>query len=222
MTTTMRSRTKSTSQRLSSRAKDTSKIAEDSEPPIHIPPILAYTHSTAPSAPFIRRVDTTALLLSVSLRLAKLDSIEDVGRATASTFAHTAKVAYPAGLAARTTVTKPDCLLAENVTVEEKCVIKECVIGANCQISTGSRLTRCVLMDGVVVGEKCQLTGCVVGKKCKVGKEAVLKDCEVQDGNVVPDGTDAKNEKFMIGGLEDELDEDFEGDGGEGIDLMGS
>jgi len=205
-------------QRLSARAKDTSKVTEQLEAPIHIPPVLSYMHSTAPSAAFIRRVDSTALLLSVSLSLAKLDSIENVGKAASSSFAHNAKVAYSAGLAERTTVSKADCLLADNVTVDEKCVIKECVIGANCRISTGSRLTRCVLMDGAVIGEKCQLTGCVVGKKSKIGKEAVLKDCEVQDGNVVPDGTDAKNEKFLIGGLEDEMDGGFD-DGGGGIDL---
>lgn len=186
-----------------------------------VPPMLAYVHSSQPSAPLVRRVDTSALLLSVSLRLAKLESVEEVGRAASSAFAHNHKIAYPGGIAQRCTVTKADCLLAENVTVEEKCVIKESVIGANCHIASGARLTRCLIMDGAVVGERCQLTGCIVGRRSKIGRESALKDCEVQDGNIVPEETDAKNEKFMIfEGLEEGEDgmdvaEDFEDDRGD-------
>lgn len=188
-----------------------------------IPPILAYVHPSQPSAPLIRRVDSSALLLSVSLRLAKLESIEEVGRTAASPFAHAQKIAYPAGVAQRCTVTKNDCLLAENVTVEEKCVIKESVVGANCHIASGARLTRCLLMDGAVVGERCQLTGCIIGRRSKIGRESVLKDCEVQDGNVVPDETDAKNEKFMVfEGLEEEDgDDDEDMDAGEDFEEGG-
>lgn len=156
-------------------------------------------------------MDTSALLLSVSLRLAKLESIEEVGRTAASPFAHSQKVAYPAGVAQRCTVTKADCLLADNVTVEEKCVIKESVIGANCHIASGARLTRCLIMDGAVIGERCQLTGCIVGRRSQIGRESVLKDCEIQDGNIVPEETDAKNEKFMVfEGLDDEDGEGME------------
>ncbi|KAL2824948.1 hypothetical protein BDW59DRAFT_81342 [Aspergillus cavernicola] len=187
------------------------------EPPhkenLAIPPVLAYMHSSLPSAPLIRRVDTSTLLLSVSLHLAKLESIEEAGRVAASPFAHNQKVAESAGVAQRCTVTKSDCLLAHNVTVEEKCVIKESVIGTNCHIASGARLTRCLIMDGAVIGERCQLTGCIVGRRSKVGRECVLKDCEVQDGNVVEDQTDAKNEKFMMfEGLDDDAD-------AEGIDV---
>jgi bifunctional N-acetylglucosamine-1-phosphate-uridyltransferase/glucosamine-1-phosphate-acetyltransferase GlmU-like protein len=140
---------------------------------------LAYIHPKA--GKLIKRVDTAPLLLNVSLQLAKLESIEAVGRDASSPFAHQAKVAYPEGIASRTTVTRPDCLLAENVTVEEKSAIKECVIGANCQIRQGAKLTRCVLMDGVVVGKGCKLTGCILGKRCEIGEESILTDCEVQE-----------------------------------------
>ncbi|RDW90252.1 translation initiation factor eIF2B subunit gamma [Aspergillus mulundensis] len=183
------------------------------------PPVLAYMHSSLPSAPIIRRVDASSLLLSVSLRLAKLESIEEVGKVAASPFAHNQKVAYPAGVAQRCTVTKSDCLLADNVTVEEKCVIKESVIGVGCHIASGARLTRCLVMDGAVVGERCQLTGCIVGRRSKIGRECVLKDCEVQDGHGVEEQTDAKNEKFMrFEGLDEDAEgmdvsEDFEDDG---------
>lgn len=155
-----------------------------------VPPILAYLHPSKPTprqptVPLLRRVDTGPLLLSVSLQLAKLDSIENLGRDASSPFAHQSKVAYPEGVASKTTVTRPDCLLAENVTVEEKCSIKESVIGANCQIKSGAKLTRCVLMDGVVVEKGCKLTGCILGKRSVIGEDSVLVDCEVQENLMV-------------------------------------
>lgn len=183
--------------------------------PLVIPPILAYIHPSSADAPLIRRVDTAAALLSVSLRLAKLESVEEAGRIASSPFAHAHKIAYQGGVAQRCTVSKADCLLAENVTVEEKAVIKESVIGANCHVKSGARLSRCVLMDGVVVGERCQLMGCIVGRRAQVGRESVLKECEVQEGNVVAEETDAKGEKFMVfEGLDEEVDDVVDGDGG--------
>ena len=167
--------------------------------PLTIPSMLAYIHTSKPSGPLVRRADNSAVLLSVSLLLAKLESVDEVGRTAASPFAHPQKVAYPAGVAQRCTVSKGDCLLADNVTVEEKSVIKESVVGANCHIASGARLTRCLIMDGAVVGERSQLTGCIIGRRSKVGRESVLKECEVQDGYAVADETNAKNEKLMLG-----------------------
>ncbi|RDH19295.1 eukaryotic translation initiation factor subunit eIF2B-gamma [Aspergillus niger ATCC 13496] len=182
------------------------KVGSPASQAVEHPQILAYVQQG--STPFVRRVDSSAILLSTSLRLAKLDSIEEVGRQAASPFAHSQKVAHPEGVAQRCTVTKSDCLLAENVTVEPTCVIKESVIGPNCHISSGARLTRCVVMDGAVVESRAQLTGCLIGRRARIGRECVLKDCEVQDANVVPEETDAKNEKFMVfEGLDDEGDE---------------
>ena len=172
-----------------------------------VPPMLAYVQRGP--APFVRRVDSSAMLLSTSLRLAKLESTEEAG-STASSLAHNAKIAHPEGIAQRCTVTKSDCLLDRNVTVEEKCVIKESVIGSNCHISSGARLTRCLVMDGAVIGERCQLTGCIVGKRSNIGRESIMKDCEIQHGNVIPEGTDAKNDKFMVF---EGLDEDEDGMG---------
>lgn len=187
------------------------KIPEKERSDLTIPPVLAYIHSSKPSAPLVRRVDSSAVLLSVSLLLAKLESVEEAGRAAASPFAHSQKVAFPAGVAQRCTVSKADSLLAENVTVEEKSVIKESVIGANSHIASGARLTRCLVMDGAVIGERSQLTGCIIGRRSKVERECVLKESEVQDGYVVPEETNAKNEKFMIfEGLEKDTDEGFE------------
>ncbi|KAI1004906.1 hypothetical protein K3495_g3310 [Podosphaera aphanis] len=162
---------------------------------LDVPPILAYLHP--PKGKLIRRVDTAPLLLSVCLQLAKLESIEEVGKKASSPFAHQKKVAHPDGIAPRTTVMRPDCLIAENVAVEEKSSIKECIIGANCQIKTGAKLLRCLLMDGVVVGKGCKLTGCILGKRCEIGADSTLQDCEVQENLFVEAGTEDKNNKLM-------------------------
>ncbi|TAQ84106.1 hypothetical protein B7494_g7566 [Chlorociboria aeruginascens] len=164
-----------------------------------IPPILAYIHpskpTTKPTMPIIRRVDTSPLLLSISLQLAKLESIDQVGRDASSPFAHASKVAYPEGVASRTTVTRPDCLLAENITVEEKCSIKECVIGAN------------------LVGKGCKLTGCILGRRSEIGEDSILQDCEVQENLLVEAKTEDKNNNLMssegMEATEEEIQESF-------------
>lgn len=113
-------------------------------------------------------------------------------------------------------MTRPDCLLAENVTVEEKSSIKECVIGANCKIRTGAKLTRCVLMDGAVVGKGCKLTGCILGKRCEIGEESILTDCEVQENLFVEPHTEDKSNKLMssdgMEATEEEIQESLEDD----------
>ena len=150
-----------------------------------VPPILAYIHPSHQSGPLIRRVDTAQLLLSVSLQLAKLPSIEETGSGPASPFAHAKKVAYPEGVKPRTTITKPDCLIADNVMVDEKTSIKECVVGAGCQIKEGAKLFQCLLMDGVVVGKGCKLTRCILGRRSDIGEGSVLTECEVQENLLV-------------------------------------
>ncbi|KAK4239033.1 hypothetical protein C8A03DRAFT_43278 [Achaetomium macrosporum] len=167
----------------------------DSEPPV--PPMLAYIHPSTPDTPLIRRADTAQLLLQISLQLAKLPSIEEVGPEAASPFAHARKVAYPEGVKPRTTITKADSLVADNVTVQEKTSIKECVVGANCQIGEGAKLSQCLLMDGVVVGKNCKLTRCILGRRAEVGEGCVLTECEVQENLLVEAKTEAKEEKFM-------------------------
>jgi translation initiation factor eIF-2B subunit gamma len=67
-------------------------------------------------------------------------------------------------------------------------------------------------MDGATIGDKCVLTGTVVGKKSKIGSKCALTGCEIQDGNVVAEGTEGKGEKYLVGGLEDEMGD---GDGRE-------
>ncbi|PMD13152.1 hypothetical protein NA56DRAFT_651965 [Hyaloscypha hepaticicola] len=190
-----------------------------------VPPILAFIQPKG--GKMIRRVDTAPLLLSVSLQLAKLEAIDAVGKDASSPFAHQAKVAYPEGIASKTTITRPDCLLAENVTVEEKSSIKECVIGANCQIKQGAKLQRCVLMDGVVVEKCCKLTGCILGRRSQIGEDSILLDCEVQENLLVEAGTEDKNSKLMssegMEATEEEIQESFaDGEGDQAMEMEDS
>lgn len=170
-------------------------LAKPTEP--IVPPILAYIHPSHADAPLLRRVDTAQLLLAVSLQLAKLPSIEEAGLEAASPFAHSKKVAYPDGVKPRTTITRQDSLIADNVMVEEKTSIKECVVGANCQIKEGAKLFQCLLMDGVVVGKGCKLTRCILGKRSGVGEGSTLTDCEVQENLLVEPKTEDKDSKLM-------------------------
>ena len=195
-----------------------------SQQKLNIPPILAYIHpssSTATSSsmstprpsPLIRRVDTSHLLLSVSLYLATLPSFSDssISILNPSPFSHPDKISPQSTIAPRTTIHTPTTLIGPNSTISEKCVIKECVIGANCSVQVGARLTKCLLMDGVEIGEKVQLTGCILGRRSRIGKECVLWECEVQNGNMVPEGTDSRGEKFMIfEGLDGDDDEEVD------------
>ncbi|KAM7186354.1 hypothetical protein V8F20_011421, partial [Naviculisporaceae sp. PSN 640] len=116
---------------------DSNKSSPATEKKIPIPPMLAYIHpsprvppptatsnnnssSAAPVAapgPIIRRVDTAQLLLQTSLQLARLPSLEEypADHPSSSPYSHARKVAYPEGVKPRTTITKADSLVAENV-----------------------------------------------------------------------------------------------------------
>lgn len=182
----------------------------------YLPPILSYVLPSTPSTPLVRRVDTTPLLLSVSLLLAKVPSLE---QANSTPLSHPTKIhptsQPPQGI--RVSISQPDTLVGPNVALSAHIVLKSSCIGSNCTIGGGARITGSVIMDGAQIGEKAVLTGCVVGKKAVIGRNAQLRDCEVQDGFVVKDGTESKNEKYLIGGFEgdEEDDMDFGGEEGE-------
>lgn len=179
------SKSSSDSDKAITAAKLVADLKAEDRQPFTVPPIIAYTHTNTGPGKLIRRADTASLLLSLSLQLAKLPSLEELSSDEASPFAHARKIAYPEGVKSRTTITKADCLIAENVTVEEKTSIKETVIGANSQIHEGAKLAQCLLMDGVTVGKGCKLTRCVLGKRCVIGDGSVLTDCEVQENLLV-------------------------------------
>lgn len=201
----------------------TSPAGLDGSPPTNdiVPPILAYIHPSKPATPLVRRVDTAQLLLNISLQLAKLPSVEEAEARgeTPSPFAHARKVMYPEGVRGRTTITRPDSLVGENVMVDEKVSIKETVVGTNCQIKEGAKLFQCLLMDGVVVGKGCKLTRCILGKRSEIGDNCTLTDCEVQENLLVEPKTEDKNAKLMsssgLEATEEEMQEvyqEFEAD----------
>ncbi|KAJ2990834.1 hypothetical protein NUW58_g2759 [Xylaria curta] len=182
------------------------------KPQAAIPPVLAYIHPSEPDAPLLRRVDTTQLLLAVSLRLAKLPPIEETGPDGASPFAHPKKIAYPDGVKPRTTITRQDCLIANNVMVDEKTSIKECVVGANCQIKEGAKLFQCLLMDDVVVGKGCKLTRCILGRRSNIGEGSTLTDSDDKDNKLMSSsGLEASDED-----MQDVLHEYDDGDASNG------
>ena len=190
-----------------------------------LPPIISCILPSGADCPLVRRVDTAPLLLSVSLHLAKVQSIEESPNIETSPFAHANKIATTASIAPKVTISRADTLIDSNATVATLSVLKSSVIGSNVTIGTGVRLTNCLIMDGAMIGDKSVLNGTIVGKRAKIGKNCTLNNCEVQDGNMVEDGTDGKGEKYLIGGLEDEMEDgdDFHVDGDdendEGISL---
>ena len=190
----------------------------DEDPPM-FPPILSYIHPSSPTAPLIRRIDMTPLLLSVSLLLAKIPTLDDPDTPKqTSPFAHPSRINSSATVAERVTISKSDTLIDANASIAMHCSIKSSVIGSSVTVGQGARLTNCVIMEGSVIGEKCVLNGCVVGKKSSIGKGSNLTNCEVQDGNMVPEETEGKGEKYLVGGLEDEIsgDDDLEGEDDDG------
>lgn len=192
---------------------------DEFEDPPMFPPMLSYIHPSSPTAPLIRRIDMTPLLLSVSLLLAKIPAIEDLEASKhSSPFAHPSKINPSATIAERVTISKADTLIDANASIATHCSIKSSVIGSSVTIGQGTRLTNCVIMDGSIIGEKCVLNGCVVGKKSSIGKGSNLTNCDVQDGNMVPEDTEGKGEKYLVGGLEDEISGD---DGADGEDEGG-
>lgn len=182
---------------------------EECDDGLSLPPILSCILPAEPNAPLLRRVDTTPLLLSVSLLLAKIPSIEETSSqkdgVITSPFAHSVKVAPTASIAQKVTISRSDSLIDSNTTIATMSVVKSSVIGSAVTIGTGVRLTNCLIMDGAVIGDKSVLNGTIVGKKAKIGKNCTLNSCEVQDGNVLNDRTGGKSEKYLIGGLEDDI-----------------
>jgi translation initiation factor eIF-2B subunit gamma len=204
-----------------------------------LPPLLAYVQP-APSQPLVRRVDTTAQLLAVSLYLAK-QPLEHV-------LAHEQKISPSATLEQQARVSQEDSLIGENVKLGFRSNVKESVIGANCEIGKNVRLTKCLLMEGVIVGDGVQMMGCIIGRRARIegmkpteqgaassageglaegagkGKKkkagdddeerTKLTDCEVAPNFVVDAGTEAKGEKMMgfhTDNLDGESDDSTEG-----------
>ena len=192
---------------------------------LHVPPILAYVQPPAATAPLIRRVDTEDQLLNISLRLARLPALDDKTVPLHSPYAAASKIDAQIPIPKQSHIDTASTLIAPNTTLSERVAIKETVIGTNCSIGTGAKLTRCLLMDGVVIGDFCSLTGCILGPRAKITggpkedrNKTDLKNVKVTGGTVVEWGTSAENRVLGGGDLLDEEglegmgdDEEFQG-----------
>ncbi|QDS77645.1 hypothetical protein FKW77_002822 [Venturia effusa] len=210
---------------LASRVKDPetgSKIKSlTSKSHLKIPPLLAYVQPSTPSAPLIRRVDKSDLLLNISLRLARCPALDDISVLEHSPFAHASKVAAStkAKVPIQCSIQSETSLIDENVTINARCNIKESVVGRGCKIGTGAKLTKCIIMEDAEVGDFVTLEECILGPRCLVEggpkedkNKTVLKKCEVQEGFKVNWGSEETGFQFMLGGLLQDED-DFESGG---------
>lgn len=200
---------------------------------LSIPPLLAYIQSTPPTSStqaLIRRVDNSHALLNISLHLAKQQSHQ---------LSHEHKIHPSAILGQQARVSQEDSLIAENVKIGMRSIIKESVIGANCDIGANTKLTKCLLMDGVTIGDGVQLIGCTIGRRARIegmkpqgpapepvdgekkkvkqpvddSERTRLTECEVAPNFVVEAGTEAKGEKmkpFNTEDLDDLEDDDYD------------
>jgi translation initiation factor eIF-2B subunit gamma len=200
--------------------------------PLAIPPLLAYIQPapvtsttttvnqkdsaevTQSSQPLIHRVDTAPLVLHLSLLLARLppsaatSDLSDPNppiKPDSSPLAFPHKVHPTTSIPQKCRVETENSLLDANVSVAERCNIKESVIGRDCIIGAGAKVIKSVLFEGVEIGENVQISGCVLGRRCKIeggtkasgkGKGSsgasegtTLRDCEVQEGWVVEWGS---------------------------------
>ncbi|KAF8477329.1 hypothetical protein BDZ91DRAFT_787895 [Kalaharituber pfeilii] len=170
-----------------------------------------YVPTSQPPIPYIRRVDSPQLFLSTNLHLAKSEvalpgqpatstntnANESVGLVE-SQAAVQPKIDPTCNISPKTTITTSDCLLGPNCTVQEKCIIKRCVLGQNVTVNKGARLMGCVLLEGCVIEDNVKMDGCIVGKNARIGQGSVLKECEVGHGYIVEEGTEAKGERLVV------------------------
>ncbi|KAF2861112.1 hypothetical protein K470DRAFT_215740 [Piedraia hortae CBS 480.64] len=171
-----------------------------------VPYLGAYVHE---GKSLVRRVDTTAQLVDVSLYIAK--------QGREHPLAHQDQIQQTATVGSQSRISTEDSVVGHYVTVGERCVVKGSVIGANCNVGSYAKLQNCVLMDNVDVGEGAVLTNCVVGKWAKVesgkSKPTRLTDCEVAPAFVVAAGSDIKGETLTpldtLMDLDDEEGEDW-------------
>lgn len=194
----------------STKTSSLGQVKEQLQHELGPPPMHSYLHPDS-SDRLIRRVDTSSLLLSTSIRLAALPPLLDPGVDNEPTpLSHTSKISTDSSLIApRTTIHAATTLIAPNTSIAQFCTIKSSCIGANCVIAEGVKITDSILMDGVQIESKASLQGCILGRRCIVGKGSRLDGCEVQESFRVEDGTaGSKGERFCVfEGLENGLDE---------------
>ena len=88
----------------------------------------------------------------------------------------------------------PGCIVADAVTLAEKCSVKRSVIGEGCSIGTGVKIINSILMPRATVEDGCTVQGCVVGPRAVVGAGTSLRECLVAAEYEVEEGDDIRAE----------------------------
>ncbi len=67
-------------------------------------------------------------------------------------------------------------VVGKNCTIGEGVRLTNSVIGDNCVIGPGASLTNCVIWNDVVIGHNADLSSDVVGSRCSIGEKAVIAE----------------------------------------------
>jgi mannose-1-phosphate guanylyltransferase/phosphomannomutase len=83
-------------------------------------------------------------------------------------------------------------VIGDNSQVLGLSMLKDSVIGRNCAIETGVRLSGCVIWDNVYVKKGAQITDCVLCNNVRVGAGVVM-----EEGGIVADDTSIGEEAYI-------------------------
>ena len=67
-------------------------------------------------------------------------------------------------------------IIGANCRIEEGVKISNCCLGRGCVIGKGTTITNSILWDGVTVGNKAEIGGSIIGAKTEIGDRAFLQD----------------------------------------------
>ena len=67
-------------------------------------------------------------------------------------------------------------LIGKNCTIADGAKLSNTIIGDNCVIGPGAVLRNCVVWNDVVIGHSTELTSDVVGAKCSIGEKALIAE----------------------------------------------
>jgi len=88
-------------------------------------------------------------------------------------------------------------VVATDVDIKDKVVMKLCSINNGCRVATKSKLNNCILMKGVVIGENCTIQNSILATGAVLEDNCNINDCLVGTNKVVLAGTKVKNEVML-------------------------
>ena len=157
------------------------------------PPILSYIHSTEPSAPMIRRVDTVELLLSVSLAIARLPALDEfpsgnIDSLKQDRYDHHHHHHHHQQSTPQQQQQQP------RANHHPSPICHSTKIAATSPLPTGKGTTitaKDTLIDhNAVISPQTNIRASVIGASTRIGVSTRLFRCVIMDGAVVDDGCD--------------------------------